>query len=110
MKPDQDTSQEAFKREVEEKNRHMDVHLDVISKGMEELRHYATVIGSELDTQQADLQLVNIKIEETTHTTNRLNRLLDALGVSNCPIEAWCCVIFLTVLLLAIIGYVLSRV
>ncbi len=102
-------AEQKFFREAEENDRKMDIYLDILAVEMEKVKHQAIDIGASLD-EQRELNDRNLqKMDQTTARLDKTNQTLAERVKSQGP-EKWCCLFCFSVLLLAMIGYIVSKV
>jgi len=103
--------EQQFYMEVQENDKKMDVLLDVINQGLQDLKNMATDIGTNLDTQAKMLEEVDQKMDDTLENFQTANARLRQLMEENTGgVETWCPIIILIIVLLAIVGYIFSIV
>ena len=101
--------QTVFFQEVEEKNKRMDIIIDQINDGLDQIKQQAIDINVSLKQSEEIIEELDGKMDKTdgkmSNTNKRLKNLLTGNGRGT---AFWCPIIICLILLLSVIGYCIS--
>lgn len=87
-----------------------DEMLDMISKGMDDLKHMGLAINKELKLQDKILDAVDEQMDKVTEKIKTQNVKLQELIDANGGAARWCPLLICAVVLLALLGYIFKMV